>query len=112
MILITIGISLQTTDAESLRAIKYVSKVQNISSSESKTARVHTSAVDTAEELLIHETKTNSDGKETKIVPVCMMNAHNRSGAHTFLNRATDGGQWLVMQGTKHGAVWRDVRTQ
>jgi hypothetical protein len=38
MIIITIGISLQTMDAESLRAAKYVSEVQNISSNESKTA--------------------------------------------------------------------------
>jgi hypothetical protein len=60
MILITIGILLQTTDDKSLRATKYISEVQDVSSNEGKTAQVHTSALDTAEELLIHTTKTNS----------------------------------------------------
>ena len=42
-------------DAESLIAAKYVSEFQNISSNESKTTQVHTTAMDIAEELLIHE---------------------------------------------------------
>jgi hypothetical protein len=50
-------------DAESLRATKYVSEVQNISSNGNKTEQVHTSALDIEGKLLIHSTKTNSESQ-------------------------------------------------